>query len=335
MSRTAVSVFRILSLGAAVLLIPACTPIEQENPSSWPGTEKVVEPALFLPGLISTGEAERDASFYPDGNEFYFSIEAPGHSHAVIAVSRKIADSWSEPGIVTFSGRYADIEPFCSPDGKFLYFASRRPLTPDDSSDDWNLWRSTRSGSGWATPEPLGESINTEGDEFFPSVSSAGNLYFTATRDSGVGREDIWTASATENGFTEASVLGTGVNSASWEFNAWVSPAEDLLLYTAYGRDDGFGSGDLYASRRDSNGVWQEGINLGMMVNGPGLDYCPSLTADGQFLFFTSIRNSFENGFERATDLAFYRKLLEAPANGREDIFYISVEALPLLSQSD
>ena len=44
-------------------------------------------------------------------------------------------------------------------------------------------------------PVPLNENINTSGDEFYPSLASNGNLYFTATKEEGIGREDIYTAS--------------------------------------------------------------------------------------------------------------------------------------------
>ena len=38
---------------------------------------------LFAPGFISTGGSERDASFSPDGKEFYYSYVAPTSAHSV------------------------------------------------------------------------------------------------------------------------------------------------------------------------------------------------------------------------------------------------------------
>jgi len=34
--------------------------------------------------------------------------------------------------------------------------------------------------NGWSKAENLGTAINTEADEFYPSIARNGNLYFTA-----------------------------------------------------------------------------------------------------------------------------------------------------------
>ena len=74
------------------------------------------------------------------------------------------------------------------------------------------------------------------------------------------------------------------------EFNAYVSPDEDLIVFTSYGRSDDLGSGDLYFSRKDSLGRWTNSKNLGKDVNSTALDYCPYLDVETGIFYFTSER---------------------------------------------
>ena len=55
-------------------------------------------------------------------------------------------------------------------------------------------------------------------------------------------------------------------------------------------RPDGLGSGDLYISFREHDGSWMEPVNMGEPVNSSTLEYCPVVSPDGKYLFFTSRR---------------------------------------------
>ena len=107
------------------------------------------------------------------------------------------------------------------------------------------------------------------------------------------------------------------INSTGYEFNAFVSPSEEFIIYTCYGRPDGLGSGDLYISYKNSKGNWDEPKNLGAEINSKQMDYCPFYDTTTQTLYFTSKRmiviektftnlkefeteiSSYENGFSR------------------------------------
>ena len=85
-----------------------------------------IEPRLFAPGSVSTPFAERDMAISPDHREIYWSFRSP--SFYVILRMVKSEDSWSSPQVAPFSGKYADIEPYFSPDGNRLYFSSNHPF---------------------------------------------------------------------------------------------------------------------------------------------------------------------------------------------------------------
>ena len=62
------------------------------------------------------------------------------------------------------------------------------------------------------------------------------------------GKDDIF-VSKWENGkYTEPVSLSDSINSDGYEFNAFIAPDESYIIFTAYQREDGFGSGDLYMS---------------------------------------------------------------------------------------
>jgi Tol biopolymer transport system component len=241
---------------------------------------------IFSPDFISHRHDVRDMAISPDGNEIYFSLGFPKFSYAVILYTEKTEGSWSELKTAGFSGRYSDIEPAFSPDGEKMYFASKRPLEGDTEPKDWDVWFVERDNNGeWGLPVNIGDSVNTSGNEFYPSVSREGNLYFTAQRSDSKGGEDIYFSKKTSNGFSEPVNAGDSINSKYYEFNAYVSPDEDYIIFTSYGREDDTGGGDLYISYKNSDGVWKKAENMGSEINSPKLDYCPFVFADRQSFF--------------------------------------------------
>lgn len=276
---------------------------------------------LLMPDFISTGLNERDFALSPDGNEIYFTISTPKSTFQTIVFSKRSSTGWSKPELVSFAGQFSDLEPAFSADGNTLYFASNRPLS-GNSIKDFDIWKVTRSGAGWGNPENLGSTINTTSDEFYPSVTKNGNLYFTATYAGGPGREDIYVSRFEQNSFKKPVALDTAINSKFYEFNAFVSPDEDYILFTSYGRKNDSGGGDLYISVKDVNGRWQPAQNL-KQLNSKQLDYCPFVSPDGKSLFFTSERHALPASFETPTNYKSIAEVQDQPLNGTGNIYWI------------
>ena len=279
--------------------------------------------SLLAEDIISTAMNERDFAISPDGQEIYYTVSTPKSTFQTIVVSKKLSSGkWSQPEIVSFAGEFSDLEPAFSADGKTLYFASNRPTTGFEPKD-FDLWKVTREGSGWRKPVNLGSTVNTELDEFYPSITKSGNLYFTAQYKGGVGREDIYVAEWRDAQYQKPVVLDTAVNSRVYEFNAFVSPDERYIIFTSYGRKDDSGGGDLYMSVKDSQGKWQPAKNL-MELNSKQLDYCPYVSPDGKTLFFTSERHQLPTTFSagKAT-VKTIKEIVGNPLNGTGNIYWI------------
>ena len=173
-----------------------------------------------------------------------------------------------------------------------------------------------------------GKRVNTGEDEFYPSVARNGNLYYTAQYKNGVGKEDIFLAHYDKGRYADPVALDTGVNSKAYEFNAYVSPDESIILFTSYGRKDDKGRGDLYMSVKDASGHWLPAVNLAA-INSNKLDYCPFISPDGSTLFFTSERINIPSSFTgTAATVSHLKALFTSPQNGGGDLYWINFEAL-------
>lgn len=279
-------------------------------------------------GTLSTSINERDFALSPDGSEILYTISTPRSTFQTIVYSKKNAKGeWSAPEIASFAGEYSDLEPVFSHDGNTLFFSSNRPLTGTQPKD-FDVWKVSRTAKGWSNAENLGAVINTEADEFYPSVARSGNLYFTAAYKDGPGREDIYVSEFKGSQYQKPVPLDTMVNSKFYEFNAFVDPNEQYILFTSYGRKDDSGGGDLYIASKDANGKWKPAKNL-TELNSRQLDYCPFVSPDGKTLFFTSERHQLPVTFSESK--ATFQKIKDfgnSPLNATGNIYWVSFEGL-------
>lgn len=282
-----------------------------------------VQPEIFSPDIISTNRDERDFAMSPDGNEIFYTLVLPAKNLSVIVYLVHDGAFWSQHRAAAFSGEYSDLEPVFSPDGNKLFFASKRPLQSSDTTNDWNIWYIECVSTGWSDPVALNQLINTENDEFYPSVAENGNLYFTARRDDSYGHEDLYFSKFSDNKYDSVINLGDAVNSSSYEFNAYIAPDESYLVFSSLGRDDGFGGGDLYISFRNEDGIWNDTRNLGANINSNQLDYCPVVSLDGKYLFFTSqrMKSTLQNNSKKS--LATLLGLADGIENGLGNIYWV------------
>ncbi len=264
----------------------------------------------FLPRLFSQFPHIRDFTMTKAEDEAYFTVQSPLGEVSVIMELEEEDGHWTSLKIVPFSGRYLDMEPFLSPDGLRLYFASNRPLTPGAAVKDMDIWYVERPNldAAWSAPINVGPLVNTEHDEFFPSVTDNGNLYFTSARPDGMGKDDIYMSTWKKKGYAKPKLLDNTINSSGIEFNAYVAPDESFMLFSCYQREGGLGSGDLYISHHKGKGKWTLAENMGEKVNSPQMDYCPYVHLPTKNLYFTSRRSEIKSkvdqgGFKDVQDI--------------------------------
>ncbi len=246
-----------------------------------------LSPRMFAPGIVSTERNELNAVFTPDGKEFYFTIrEAPGQ-WTIMMMAREDG-RWSRPRPASFSGRWSDVDLFITADGRRLYFCSDRPLNQQsDSRKDFDIWMSERTATGWSSPTNLGTPVNSGADEFYPSLTKEGTIYFQSRRPGGPGAPDIWRVRPIAGGDGDAECLPAPVNSGGFEGDTFIAPDGSYLIVST-SRDAGMSQADLFLSFAGPNGSWTPLVRLGFEINSPESgENCQMLSPDGRYLFFT------------------------------------------------
>lgn len=256
-----------------------------------------LSPSLFAPGVVSTPEIiELNGVFSPDFSEFYFSrMTWSAEREQVFRMYRMVRTSegaWSVPEHVQVwpdDGSSFAVDMAISADGNRLYFLGRHPhaLAPENPSHD--IWVSERTAAGgWSLATPVPPPVWTEHIESYPSLTPEETLQFSSNRPGGHGEVDLWRAARrADGGFDDPVNMGPRVNSPFRESDSCVAPDGSYIVFTS-NRPGGPGHGDLYVSFREgASGDWSRPVLLGDGINSTDTDYCPMVTPDGRYLFFS------------------------------------------------
>jgi len=283
----------------------------------------------FIPDIVSQFPNVRDVAMTSSADEIIFSAQSfMGDISALVGV-KKMGNQWQEPEVLPFSGRYHDLEPFFSKDGLTLYFVSNRPLDQlSDTIKDFDIWYVERENldAAWSQPFNIGSPINTVMDEFYPAITDSKNLYFTLDNPDLKQKDNIYVSEFVNEAYTHPKALGSAVNSDGYEFNAFVAADESFLIYTCYNKEGGFGSGDLYLSKKMENGEWSTAMNLGNKINSDKMDYCPFVDDNTNILYFTSKRNGLKPTFDSQVKLQELLQNFNSYENGLSRLYQVSLE---------
>ncbi len=143
------------------------------------------------------------------------------------------------------NSKYWESQPYISPDGEYLYFASDRP----GGYGGTDIWRSKRLRSGrWGTPKNLGPMVNSSGNEKTPTLVPNGeDLFFCSDGHPGLGGYDLFRSTNTQrNKWTKALNIGKPFNSRDDDMFFRLTPREDTV-FIASSRSGGQGQLDLYS----------------------------------------------------------------------------------------
>ena len=103
-------------------------------------------PVMFAKGIVSTEANELNCVFSPDGQELFFTVWKAGQN--TLMTMRQENGRWTERTVVSFSGKYSDVDPYITFDGKKLFFSSMRPLQGGGPAKDSDLWYVEKDKSG-------------------------------------------------------------------------------------------------------------------------------------------------------------------------------------------
>ena len=253
--------------------------------------------------VINAGNHAGPLAFTSDGNQVYFTrVEVLKKRGRVARPQLYRADvdgeSWSNVVKLPFcNSDFSYGHPALSRDGKQLYFASNM----EGGFGGKDLYRVVLKDSVWGTPENLGDSINSNGDEVFPAFRDS-TLYFSSTGWSGLGGLDVFKSMQRAKGWTTAKNLEAPMNSDADDFGLTFSPKGNYG-YLSSNRADGVGKDDIYLfdvvetiivrtrdlvgqfKYRTLKGDFAEGLEV-LLVDDDGTIVATTKTGvDGKFVF--------------------------------------------------
>lgn len=243
---------------------------------------------VFAPGLVSLPDQEEFGSvFSKDGKEFFYGVSI--NDKAETRMMRYEDGAWMAPQPILIHDLYSYNDPFLSPEQDRLFFISNMPLEGAGEKKDYDIWYVQREGSGWSKPINAGSNINSNKNEYYISFTDKGTMYFSSnggtTADTNE-NYDVYMAKKENGDFLPRVRLDDAVNTTEYEGDVFVAPDESYLIVCSM-RPGGFGRGDLYVSFKAPDGTWTMAKNMGSEINKERTEYCPFVSADGKYFFYT------------------------------------------------
>jgi len=201
-------------------------------------------------------------------------------------------------GLELYLGRYKDAEADFSHylEGKNVPDTKRRKSLAQIENARFGVYASQHPVP--FSPVNLGDSINSSFDEYINAVTTDEEcLYFTRkiprsekNEELKGYEEDFYLALKRDSSIWHRALnMGPPINTGGNEGALNISPDGRYLFFAGCDRPDGYGSCDIFWSKRMGEG-WNEPENLGPVVNSTTWDSQPCFSSDGKTLYFASKR---------------------------------------------
>jgi outer membrane protein OmpA-like peptidoglycan-associated protein len=210
---------------------------------TWDKTSKEFATPEALPAPFNVGDNYGGSSLSLDNREMFVTVCKPvssSYKNCDLYVSRyERITSKEGVGGFKWSGLENlgenvntpdgwEAQPSISADGNTLYFATIREHTTQDKDGNptIDIYYTTRKGnSGWAKAQPLGDGINTPGNDKSPFLhTDSRTLYFSSNGRAGAGGYDIYYSRQDESGkWSTPKNIGYPINSPQDEHGLIVS----------------------------------------------------------------------------------------------------------------
>lgn len=201
---------------------------------------------------LNTATNEGTLVYSTDGQEAFFTRcdgTKKEDAFCKIMYARQEGGAWQTPEMLPFQEKGINYgQPALSTDGKTLYFAAQHP----DGWGGYDIWVSNRNGIDWSEPKLLGRSINTPGNEKFPTIDGD-TLYFASDFHIGMGGLDIFkTYPIGESSWAPPLNMLPPINSGADDFGLVIdhnfSPTATTFVkgYFTSAREGGDGQDDIY-----------------------------------------------------------------------------------------
>ncbi len=204
-----------------------------------------------------------------------------------LVCSQKLTESSVRP----VNSGYDEQNPILSPDGVLYFTIANHLENIGGRKDPGDIWFSTWSDGQWSAPSHGGNNLNDKGYNAATGFSPDGDQIFLVNHYDKNGQPSTqgisWSMKVGSAwAFPENIAIPYFLNRSPL-LSGQLKEEEGIFIYSAESYDTK-GAEDIYVSRRDNSGKWNEPRNLGSVINTTLQEVSPSLSADQKFLYFSS-----------------------------------------------
>lgn len=212
-----------------------------------------------LDPIINTKHNEGTASLTPDGRVLFFTrcfSDESADDFCKLYISNYNNNKWTKPRVLPFIKENVNYgHPYWVQQDSLLFFSNNQ--TSGFGGFDLYFTKLAKTGE-WVEPVNLGNSINTIGDEKFPSLKND-TLFFASDGHPGMGGLDIFYSYIDENGRWERPFnMKHPINSGADDFGIVFQPGPFGIQENGYFTSGREGDDDIYAFEENRNIIVQE-----------------------------------------------------------------------------
>lgn len=222
------------------------------------------DPPYSIQGFFHPFYCDTDSLLYFDTFDRavpYYSKIYASHFDSILYDVYIWSDPIELPEPINIEG-YINIMPYINPTGDTMFFCSNRP----GSYGGIDIWLSVKQNNNWCEPINLGDSINTENNEYKPFLSSTLGLLFFERSDVSW-HSKVYMSQRNDSIWGTPQMLPEVINVPGYfTFGTFFDENESALYFTNH--DYWLQDIDLLKKSIYSNGEWGEPTALSDNING-------------------------------------------------------------------
>lgn len=185
-----------------------------------------------------------------------------------------------------------------------LFFTARRPVKKKSKRSEVdnkffeNIYISSISDNEFKQARPLGKLFNTSGNDAIVGVAPDGSSVFIYRGGEKGGDIEQAIYDQEKEKWKKPKSLSKSIGSDASETTAALAPNGNELYFVSSNPELTIGGKDIFVSKKNSKGKWEEPRNLGGLINSRYDEEGVYLTSDGESMYFASKGHNSMGGFD-------------------------------------
>jgi outer membrane protein OmpA-like peptidoglycan-associated protein len=180
-----------------------------------------------------------------------------------------------------------EAQPLLSTDGKFLYFSRKGDLQNVGGNNHFDIWLAFRnSDESWGKPIHMPLPLNNRSDNFVVAAGADASSLYLLEGNQGLPAKLVYTQKQGRSWSAPKAVVIQHFSPLPSTQYAMADQNTVLFLSSDLEEGYGYGSGDIYVSRKIADTLWTEPVNLGEKINTNSEECHAFLAADNKTLYF-------------------------------------------------